>query len=69
MGLLAVKVHDSLACCFQLALSLPCVSSESSVQNPCPGCLHTAGDKRADVAQRAFNKPFAKITVNECGLL
>lgn len=28
-----------------------------------------AGDKRADVAQRAFNKPFAKITVNECGLL
>ncbi|KAL4447457.1 hypothetical protein ABPG75_004676 [Micractinium tetrahymenae] len=28
-----------------------------------------AGDKRADVAQRAFNKPYAKITVNECGLL
>jgi hypothetical protein len=26
-----------------------------------------AGDKRADVAQRAFNKPFAKIRVDECG--
>jgi len=28
-----------------------------------------AGDKRADVAQRAFNKPFNKIVVNECGIL
>ncbi|KAI7843260.1 hypothetical protein COHA_003094 [Chlorella ohadii] len=28
-----------------------------------------SGDKRADVAQRAFNKPFARIVVSECGLL
>lgn len=28
-----------------------------------------AGDKRADVAQRAFNKPFAKIVINECGFV
>lgn len=31
-----------------------------------PAC---AGDKRADVAQRAFNKPFNKIRIEECGLL
>lgn len=29
----------------------------------------TAGDKRADVAQRAFNKPFSKIVVVECGFV
>ena len=28
-----------------------------------------AGDKRADVAERAFGKPFAKIVVERCGLL
>ncbi|KAI3429274.1 hypothetical protein D9Q98_005370 [Chlorella vulgaris] len=27
------------------------------------------GDKRADVAQRAFNKPYSKIRVEECGFL
>lgn len=27
------------------------------------------GDKRADVAQRAFNKPFNKIRIEECSLL
>lgn len=27
-----------------------------------------AGDKRADVAERAFGKPFAKIVVDRCGL-
>ncbi len=28
-----------------------------------------SGDKRADVAERAFGKPFARIFVAECGLL
>ena len=28
-----------------------------------------AGDKRANVAERAFGKPFAKIVIEECGLL
>lgn len=28
-----------------------------------------AGDKRANVAERAFNKPFNKIVVEECGFL
>lgn len=28
-----------------------------------------AGDKRANVAERAFNKPYARIFVEECGLL
>lgn len=28
-----------------------------------------AGDKRADVAKRAFGKPFDKIIIEECGVL
>lgn len=28
-----------------------------------------SGDKRANVAERAFNKPFSKVVVDECGFL
>ena len=28
-----------------------------------------AGDKRADVAERSFGKPYAKVVIDACGLL
>ena len=37
---------------------------------PCPilQAGKAAGDKRADVAERAFGRPFAKIVIERCGI-
>ena len=48
--------------------SMPPPCCDSSVATA-RWCCCAAGDKRADVAQRAFKKAFNKIVVDECGYL
>ena len=46
---------------------LPTVKDNSS--SPFFAVAKSIGDKRATVAEQAFGKPFAKVTVAKCGIV
>ena len=54
------EVVDALA-------ALPTVKDNSA--SPFFAVAKTIGDKRATVAEQAFGKPFAKVTVSKCGVV
>ena len=47
--------------------ALPTVKDNSA--SPFFAVAKTIGDKRATVAEQAFGKPFAKVTVSKCGVV
>ena len=47
--------------------ALPTVKDNSA--SPFFAVAKTIGDKRATVAEQAFGKPFAKVTVAKCGVV